>query len=142
MIMPCGLSIIKEVLSECPSVRVSKCPRGPSGRRGEWEKGRVGGWEKSSDFLLPSSDGHRTDIRYIRYIPPCESVAELPSSFFPLPTDIGLTSVTSVTSSESESVAELPSSFLIKLKPRSAIAKPKPKLQPNCRQPQSSPLRY
>ena len=30
---------------------------------------------------------------------------------FLLPTDIGLTSVTSVTSEESESVAELPSSF-------------------------------
>jgi len=39
----------------------------------------------SSVFLLPSSDFHRTDIRYIRYIRyirPCESVAELPSSFF------------------------------------------------------------
>src|SRR4028119_859850 len=100
MIMPCGLSIIKEVLSECPS-----------GRRGEWEKGRVG-------------DGKN-----------------LPSSFFRLPYSFFLTSVTSVTS-VTESVAELPSSFLIKLKSQSAIAKPKPKLQPNCKQPQSSPLRY
>ncbi|MEG4363698.1 hypothetical protein QUB09_18190, partial [Microcoleus sp. C2C6] len=32
-------------------------------------------------FLLP-------DIRYIRYIRPCESVAELPSSFFLLPSAI------------------------------------------------------
>ena len=39
-----------------------------------------------------------------------ETIDFLPSSFFLLPTDIGLTSVTSVTSSESESVAELPSS--------------------------------
>src|SRR4028118_37827 len=96
MIMPCGLSIIKEVLSECPSVRVS-----------EWEKGRVGegesgGWEKN--FLLPSSFFLLPDIRYIRYRIRCRT------------------------------------SFLIKLKPPSAIAKPKPKLQPNCKQPQSSPL--
>ena len=33
----------------------------------------------------------------------------LPSSFFLLPTDIGLTSVTCVTSAARESVAELPS---------------------------------
>jgi hypothetical protein len=46
MIMPCGLLIIKEVLSE-----------GESGRRGEWEKGRVGDGKNlpSSFFLLPSS---------------------------------------------------------------------------------------
>ena len=47
-------------------------------------------------FLLPSSDGHRTGIRYIRYI-------RCRTSFF-------LTSVTSVT----ESVAELPSSITYK----------------------------
>jgi len=76
-------------------------------------------------FLLPPSF-FLTSVTSVT-----ESVAELPPSF-------SLTSVTSVT----ESVAELPSSFLIKWKLASAIAKPKPKLQPNCEQPQSSPLRY
>src|SRR4028119_1748488 len=106
MIMPCGLSIIKEVLSECPSVRVSKCPRvrvgeGESGRRGEWGRGKI--------FLLPTSLFLLPDIRYIRYI---------------------------------RYRIRCRTSFLIKLKSQSAIAKPKPKLPPNCKQPQSSPLRY
>jgi hypothetical protein len=60
MIMPCGLSIIKEVLSEGPSGRRGRVGEGESGRRREWEKERVGegesgGWEKYSFFLLPSS---------------------------------------------------------------------------------------
>src|SRR4028119_876002 len=112
MIMPCGLSIIKEVLSEGPSGRRIRVGEGESRRRGESEKGRVGegesgGWEKSSFFLLPSS--------------------------------LFLTSVTSVTSLER---IRCRTSFLIKLKSQSDLAKPKPKLQPNCKQPQSAPLRY
>ena len=73
MIMPCGLSIIKEVLSE-----------GESGRRGEWEKERVGEGES----------GRRGEWGM--------------GKFFLLPTSLGLTSVTSVTS-VTESAAELPS---------------------------------
>ncbi|MBD1810193.1 hypothetical protein [Microcoleus vaginatus] len=52
------------------------------GRGEEWEKGRVGDGKN-----LPSSFSLLPDIRYIR---PCESVAELPSSFFLLPSSFFL----------------------------------------------------
>src|SRR6476661_7107461 len=100
MIIPCGLSIIKE---EWKSGRVGE---GKRGRGEEW------GWEKSPFFLLP-------DIRY---------TIRCRTSFFLLP-DIRYR-------------IRCRTSFLIKWKQTSAIAKPKPKLQPNCEQPQSSPLRY
>jgi len=65
---------------------------GESGRRREWEKERVGEGES----------GRRGEWGMGK-------IFRLPSDDFPRTTDIGLTSVTSVTSSESESAAELPS---------------------------------
>ncbi len=125
---------------------------GKRGRGEEW------GWKKSPFFLLP-------DIRYIRYIryrircrtsflrtsvisviSVTESVAELPSSKHPLyplhPLQNPLPNFLLPDIRYIRYRIRCRTSCLIKLKPQSAIAKPKPKLQPNCKQPQSSPLRY